>query len=40
MKSEEILTVKYGTWNSFTGIDVFEANVWVRRSNFKGHNIQ
>lgn len=38
--SKEIATVNYGVWTPNKGLRIVEPNVWIRRSNFKGHQLR
>ena len=39
-ESDEVDTVKYGTWNNASGLLMIEKNIWKRRSNLKGHHLR
>ena len=32
--------VKYGEWNTLSGLIILEANTWKRRGNMKGHHLR
>ena len=38
--SNIIETVSYGRWNRSHGISISEENIWIRRSNMKGHELR
>ena len=38
--SDDVMNVKYGEWNKDTGLVVNHTNIWKRRSNFLGYNIE
>ena len=38
--SDNIEIVAYGRWNRAHGISISEENIWIRRSNMKGHELR
>ena len=38
--SNDIEIVAYGRWNRAHGISISEENIWIRRSNMKGHELR
>ena len=38
--SDNIEIVAYGRWNRAHGILISEENIWIRRSNMKGHELR
>ena len=38
--SEDVVTLKYGSWDLQNGISVSERIIWKRRSNFNGFQIK
>ena len=38
--SNNIEIVSYGRWNPAQGISISEENIWIRRSNMKGHELR
>ena len=38
--SETIIKAMYGKWDSKSHITVLEPDIWKRRANLQGHNLQ
>ena len=38
--SEDVDIAEYGSWNPIQGLQIYESDIWKRRSNFKGNHLR